>query len=123
GRDRRQRRNRDDLAARRQRGYAAQKRRYGALSRQGGWPRNLLLLPRRDGANRRVTPNSGTGPAQSVGQRGVRTVLPAADQSQIRADIDLRSAAALEPSGARHGLSDRYHSGCRGYGPDRRSRP
>jgi len=46
-----------------------------------------------------------------------------ADQSQIRADIDLRSAAALEPSGARHGFPDRYYSGCRGHGLNRRSRP
>ena len=78
GRDRRQRRNRDDLAARRQRRYAAQERRHGALSRQGGWPRHLLLLPRRDGANRRGTPYSGTRPAQGAGQRGIRAVLSAA---------------------------------------------
>ncbi len=37
--------------------------------------------------------------------------------------IDLRGAAALEPSGARHGLAGRHHSGRRGHGPDRRSRP
>ena len=37
--------------------------------------------------------------------------------------IDLRGAAALESSGARHGLAGRYHSGRRGHGPDRRSRP
>ena len=30
---------------------------------------------------------------------------------------------ALESSGPRHGVPDRYHSGRRGYGPDRRSRP
>ena len=35
----------------------------------------------------------------------------------------LRSAAALESSGARHGVADRHHSRCRGYGPDRRPRP
>ncbi len=38
-------------------------------------------------------------------------------------DIDLRGAAALESSGARHGFADRHHSGRRGHGPDRRSRP
>ncbi len=34
-----------------------------------------------------------------------------------------RSAVALESSGPRHGLADRHHSGRRGHGPDRRSRP
>ena len=38
-------------------------------------------------------------------------------------DIHLRSAAALESSGPRHGLPGRHHSGRRGYGPDRRPRP
>ncbi len=67
--------------------------------------------------------HSGTGPAQGAGQRRVRAVLSAAGQSQIRAHRDLRGVAALESSGARHGFPGRYHSGRRGYGPDRRSRP
>ena len=122
GRDRRQRRHRDDLA-RRQRRHAAEERRHGAVSRQGRRPRHLLLLPRRDGADRRGAPHPRTRPAQGAGQRGIRAVLPAAGQSQVRPDRDLRGAAALESSGARHGFADRYHSGRRGHGPDRRSRP
>ena len=108
---------------RRQRRYAAEERRHGALSRQGRRPRHLLLLPRRNGANRRGAPHPGTRPAQGAGQRGIRAVLSAAGQSQVRPDIDLRGAAALESSGARHGFADRHHSGRRGHGPDRRSRP
>ena len=38
-------------------------------------------------------------------------------------DHDLRSLAALESSGARHRIAGRHHSGRRGHGPDRRSRP
>ena len=48
---------------------------------------------------------------------------PAAGQSQIGTDIHLRSAVALESSGSRHGFADRYHSGRRGHGPDRRPWP
>ena len=70
--------------ARRQRRYAAQERRHGAVPRQGRRPRHLLLLPRRDGADRRSAPHPRTRPAQGAGQRGVRAVLPAAGQSQIR---------------------------------------
>ena len=82
GRDRRQRRHRHDLA-RRQRRYAAEERRHGAVPRQGGRPRHLLLLPRRDGADRRGAPHPRARPAQGAGQRGVRAVLPAAGQSQV----------------------------------------
>ena len=103
--------------------HAAEERRHGAVPRQGRRPRHLLLLPGRDGAGRRIPPHPRTRPAQGAGQRGVRAVLPAAGQSQIGTDIDLRSAVALESSGSRHGFADRYHSGRRGHGPDRRSRP
>ena len=69
-----------------QRRYAAEERRHGAVSRQGGRPRHLLLLPRRDGADRRGAPHPGARPAQGAGQRGVRAVLSAAGQSQVGAD-------------------------------------
>ena len=38
-------------------------------------------------------------------------------------DRNMRSAVALESSGAWHSFAGRHHSGRRGYGPDRRSRP
>ena len=110
-------------SSRRQRRYAAEERRHGAVPRQGRRPRHLLLLPRGDGAGRRIPPHPRTRPAQGAGQRGVRAVLPAAGQSQVGTDIHLRGAVALESSGSRHGFADRYHSGRRGHGPDRRSRP
>ena len=60
-----------------------EERRHGAVPRQGGRPRHLLLLPRRDGADRRGAPHPRTRPAQGAGQRGIRAVLPAAGQSQV----------------------------------------
>ena len=69
-----------------QRRYAVEERRHGAVSRQGGRPRHFLLLPRRDGSNRRVAPYSGAGLAQGAGQQGIRAVLSAARQSQVGAD-------------------------------------
>ena len=68
-------------------------------------------------------PYPRAGSAQGAGERGIRAVLSAAGQRQIGQDIHLRSAAALELSGPRHGLPGRHHSGRRGYGPDRRPRP
>ena len=63
---------------------AAEERRHGALSRQGRRPRHLPLLPRRDGANARpAAPSNST--CAGAGQRGIRAVLPAAVQSQVRA--------------------------------------
>ena len=73
--------------ARRQRRYAVEERRHGAVPRQGRRPRHLLLLPRRDGADRRSAPHPRTRSAQGAGQRGVRAVLPAAGQSQVGTDI------------------------------------
>ena len=69
------------MTHRRQRRHAFEERGHGALSCQGGRPRHLLFLPRRDGANRRGAPHSGTRSAQGAGERGVRAVLSAARQS------------------------------------------
>ena len=74
GRDRRQRRHRDDVA-RHHRRHAAEERRHGAVPRQGRRPRHLLLLPRGNGADRRGPPHPGTRSAQGAGQRGIRAVL------------------------------------------------
>ena len=62
----------------------------GALPRKGGRPRHLLLLPRRNGANRRGAAHSRTRSAPSAGERGVRAILSAARQSAEWQDIDLR---------------------------------
>ena len=48
--------------------------------------------------------------------------LPALVQHAHQADLDLRGAAALAASGARHGLAGGVHSGGRGDGADRRDR-
>ncbi len=45
----------------------AEERRHGALSRQGGRPRHVLLLPRRNGANRRGAPRPRTRSAPGAG--------------------------------------------------------
>ena len=59
---------------------------------------------------------------QARRDRRVRGPLPAADRPEERRIIDLRGAAALAASRARHGLAGRVHSDRRGDGPDRRDR-
>ena len=46
--------------------------RHGALPRQGGRPRHLLLLPRGDGRDRRGAPHARNRPAPGARQGGVR---------------------------------------------------
>ena len=67
-------------------------------------------------------PRARARPAQGARQRRVRALLPAAGQPRDRRDHRLRGAAALAPSGARHGLAGRVHSARRGDRPDRADR-
>ena len=58
----------------------------------------------------------------ALATNALRGPLPAAAQPADQADLDLRGAAALAASGARHDLAGRVHPGRRGDGPDRRDR-
>ena len=60
--------------------------------------------------------------ADGAGRGRVRTPLPAAGRSAQRRRHRLRGAAALAASAARHGFAGRFHSGGRGYRPDRGDR-
>ena len=122
GRDRRQHRHRDDIA-----GIRADKLLKNAdmaLYRAKADGRGTFCFFRDEMAE--------TVEARRILELDLRNALaneefelfyPAAGQSEVGTDHHLRGAAALESSRARYGVADRNHSGGRGDGPDRRSRP
>ena len=105
-----------------QRRRAAEERRHGALSREVRRARVVALLRARDGREGAGAPQPGTRSAPGGRDRRVRGPLSAADQPEDRAHLDLRGAAALAASRARHDLAGRVHPDRRGNGPDRRDR-
>ncbi len=86
-------------------------------------PRHVLFLPRGNGAHCRGAACARARSASRARARGVRAVLSAAGESEVRTDFDLRSAAALESSDTRIGVAGRHHPVCRGHGPRRGSGP
>ena len=84
--------------------------------------RHMALVRGEDGSHRPGAQKSGIRFAQGAGERGVRTLLSAAVQSEDQADRGLRGAAAMAAPRARHGFPGGIHPGRRRNGTDRRDR-
>ena len=94
----------------------------GALPRQGGGPRRLPDLPRRDGRQAARAPSPGRRLARRHRRQRLRSPLPADRRRQHLGDPHLRSARPLAASGARHDRLWRLHPARRADRADRRAR-